>query len=275
MRTKFYIPHVGLQEFVQCIMVVHAEVDHQAGPVLCPYPPTPQNSLFFYINDPIKVQQEGSAHFLLQPRSVVVGPQLTRVTLDIQKSHKAVRVGFHPGGLHRLLGCSLSGMIDGSYDAVDVFGPGMRELNERLQEAPHFDAIRDLVEQFLLHKVSCLRSALPFDRAMQELVRLHGNTPIEQVASLACLSLRQLERVSKERIGMSPKLFARLTRFSKAYRLREASSSWSWTQIAYECGYFDQMHLIRDFKQFAGVAPGVIEKELGQAPVRLQASLQL
>lgn len=274
-QTRFYIPHVGLQEFVQCIMVVHAEVDHLAGPVLCPYPPTPQNSLFFYINDPIKVQQEGCAHFVLQPRSVVVGPQLTRVTLDINRSHKAVRVGFHPGGLHRLLGCSMAGMIDGSYDAADVFGPEMRELNERLPEAPHFGAIRDLVEQFLLQKVGGLKRTLPFDRAMQELVRLHGNVPIDQVASLACLSPRQLERVSKERIGMSPKLFARLTRFSKAYRLREALPGWNWTQIAYECGYFDQMHLIRDFKQFAGVTPRLIEKELDRVPVRLQKDLRL
>ncbi|HEY1112365.1 MAG TPA: AraC family transcriptional regulator [Chitinophagaceae bacterium] len=275
MLTKFYIPHPGLQDFVQCIMIVHAEVDPQAGPVLCPYPPTPQNSLFFYINDPIKVQQEGSEAFVLQPRSVVVGPQLSRVTLDINKSHKAVRVGFHPGGLHRLLGCSMSGMIDGSYDAADVFGPGMRELNDRLQEAPHFDAIRDEVEKFLLQKVWSLKSALPFDRAMLELVRLQGNLPIEQVASLACLSLRQFERVSKERIGVPPKLFARLTRFSKAYRLREAFPEWSWTQIAYECGYFDQMHLIRDFKQFAGTAPRLIEKELDKIPVRLQKDLRL
>lgn len=162
MLTKFYIPHVALQDFVQCIMLVHAEVDRETGPVLCPYPPTPQNSLFFYINDPIKVQQDGREGFALQPRSVVVGPQLTRVTIDIQKSHKAVRVGFHPGGLHRLLGCSMGSMIDGSYDATDVFGPEMRELNERLAEAPHFDAIRDLVEQFLLRKVRALKAALPF-----------------------------------------------------------------------------------------------------------------
>jgi AraC-like DNA-binding protein len=49
----------------------------------------------------------------------------------------------------------------------------------------------------------------------------------------------------------------------------------NWTQIAYECGYFDQMHLIRDFKEFAGLAPGVIEKELEAAPIRMQAGLRL
>ena len=74
---------------------------------------------------------------------------------------------------------------------------------------------------------------------------------------------------------MPPKLFARIIRFSKAYRLRENFPNMNWTSIAHECGYFDQMHFIRDFKEFAGVSPRIIEKELEQLPVRLQASMQL
>ncbi|HSN59842.1 MAG TPA: helix-turn-helix domain-containing protein, partial [Ferruginibacter sp.] len=98
---------------------------------------------------------------------------------------------------------------------------------------------------------------------------------IEQLASMACLSLRQFERVCRDRIGLPPKLYARLVRFSQAYRIRENSSDISWTSIAYECGYFDQMHMIRDFKEFAGVAPGIIEKELNNTHIRLQAELRL
>ena len=275
MQARFYIPHPLLQEFVQCIMLVHAEVDPDAPAVICPYPPTPQNSLFFYINDRIKVQLEGTDSYIEQPRSVIVGPQLNRVRIDVDHDHKAVRVGFHPGGLHRLLGLSLADMIDGSYDAEDVFGAEMKELNNKLQEADGFDAIKDVVEQFLLQKVNSLKQVLPFDRAMLELVRSEGSISIEKIASMACLSLRQFERVSKERIGLPPKLFARIIRFSKAYRIRESSPDISWTKIAHECNYFDQMHLIRDFKQFAGVAPGVIEKELDGLPIRLQASLRL
>ncbi|MEJ8819984.1 helix-turn-helix domain-containing protein [Lacibacter sp. H407] len=275
MQARFYIPHPLLQEFVQCIMLVHAEVDPDAPAVICPYPPTPQNSLFFYINDRIKVQLEGTDTYIEQPRSVIVGPQLNRVRIDVDHDHKAVRVGFHPGGLHRLLGLSLADMIDGSYDAEDVFGAELKELNNKLQEADGFDAIKDVVEHFLLQKVKSLKQVLPFDQAMLELVRSEGSISIEKIASLACLSLRQFERVSKERIGLPPKLFARIIRFSKAYRIRESSPDISWTKIAHECNYFDQMHLIRDFKQFAGVAPGVIEKELDGLPIRLQASLRL
>jgi AraC-like DNA-binding protein len=275
MRTKFYTPHILLQEFVNCIMIVHVEADLKNGPIICPYPPTPQNSIFFYINDPIKMQQAADTRFLLQPRSVIVGPQLTRVSIDINKSHKAVRVGFHPGGLYRLLGIPMAEMIDESYDATDVFGSRFQQLNIELQEARSFDEIHLVIEKFLLEKLKGIKKALPFDLAMMELLRVNGNVNIEQVASMACLSLRQFERVCRDRIGLPPKLFARLVRFSKAYRIRENSPGISWTSIAYECGYFDQMHMIRDFKEFAGVAPGIIEKELNSIPVRLQAELRL
>lgn len=275
MQSKFYTPHVLLREFVNCIMVVQVEVSAEAPSIICMYPPAPQNSLFFYINDRIKVQPERNAGFVLQPPSVVVGPQLTRVTLDINRNHKAVRVGFHPGGLYRLLGIPMAEMIDASCDAADVFGNEIREVNDQLQEARDFDEINEVVTAFLLRKVKILRSALPFDVAMLELLRLNGSVSIEKIASLACLSLRQFERVSKERIGLPPKLFARLIRFSRAYRLHENFPQLSWTHISHECGYFDQMHFIRDFKEFAGVAPGIIAKELENSPVRFQAGLRL
>lgn len=275
MQVKFYTPHPLLQEFINCIMVIHAEVDADADPVICPYPPTPQNSLFFYINDRIKVKMDGEADYLLQPRSVIVGPQLTRVTLDINKNHKAVRVGFHPGGLHRLMGIPMSEIIDSNFDATDIFGSEMKRVNAQLQEAESFDDIKIVVENFLLGKVKGLKSALPFDMAMKELLHVDGNISIEKVASISCLSLRQFERKCKERIGLPPKLFARLVRFSKAYRLRENFPLLSWTNIAYECGYFDQTHFIRDFKEFAGVAPRIIEGELESTSIRLQSGLRL
>jgi len=255
-------------------MLVHAEVDKDSPPVICPYPPTPQNTVYFYINDRIKMQSEEGGSCLLQPQSVIVGPQLTRVTLEVNRSLKAVRIGFHPGGLHRLIGYSMHRIIDGSFNAADVFGNEIEELNERFLQAPDFDAIKEITEQFLLQKAKKLRNILPFDKAMLELMKNDGNIPIEKIASMACLSLRQFERLSKERIGFPPKLFARLVRFSKAYRLREDFPEWNWTRIAYECNYFDQMHFIRDFKQFAGVTPGVIEKELAHTPFRMQTGRQ-
>jgi AraC-like DNA-binding protein len=273
-EVRFYTPHILLQEFIQCIMVVNAEVK-EGEPHIISYPPTPQHSLFFYINDRIKVRKQGDDNFNLQPRGVLVGLQSTSVRLDVNRSHKAVRVGFQPGGMYRLLGFSMAEMIDGSYDATDVLGNEIEGVIEKLQEAESFDDIKTIIEDYLLDQVKTLKQPMPFDKAILELIRLNGNIPIEKVASMACLSLRQFERVSKERIGFSPKMFARLVRFSKAYRLRENFPAMTWTNIAHSCGYFDQMHFIRDFREFTGINPGIIEKELDQTSLRMQGGMRL
>lgn len=274
LQADFYTPHPLLREIVQCIMVVHYKCD-SAEQTVCIYPPTPQPSLFFYIGDRIRVKSDDACDFILQPESVVVGQQLKRVSIDINRNHKAVRVGFHPGGMFRLLGIPLHESIDASYSAEDIFGREITEVHERLHEAEDSVSIKEIVEQFLLKQSRRLRPAMPFDKAMLELLKQNGNIAIEEIASLGCLSLRQFERVSKARIGISPKLFARIVRFSKAYRIREEQSHLSWTQIAHECGYFDQMHFIKDFKTFAGITPSLIEKELERQPARMQAGLRL
>lgn len=221
------------------------------------------------------MQKEGEQGFLLQPRSVIVGPQITRVNLIVGKSHKAVAVGFHPGGLYRLLGIPMTELYDDGFNAEEILGADVRIVNDKLQEAVGFDEIKDIIENFLLKRLHLLKEALPFDHAMKELLLHNGNQGMDMIASLSCLSLRQFERKCKERIGIPPKFFGRLARFSKAYRLREMRPDLSWTNITYECGYFDQMHLIRDFKQFAGVTPRFIEDTLAQTPIRMQANIKI
>lgn len=54
---------------------------------------------------------------------------------------------------------------------------------------------------------------------------------------------------------MSPKQFARLARFAKAIDLKRMSED-SWLNISHELGYFDQMHMVKDFRTFGGDAPG-------------------
>ena len=96
---------------------------------------------------------------------------------------------------------------------------------------------------------------------MFHLVKAQGNISAESLASKSCISLRQLERQALDRIGLPPKLFARLIRFSEAYKFKERNPHSSWTKIAYHFGYYDQMHLIRDFRNFTGTIPSSIKEE--------------
>jgi AraC-like DNA-binding protein len=79
---------------------------------------------------------------------------------------------------------------------------------------------------------------------------------VRDLASHFNLSERQFERKFSEYAGMSPKRFMRIVRFENACNLYRNKLEKSLTEIAYECGYFDQSHFIRDFKTFSGYEPG-------------------
>ena len=77
---------------------------------------------------------------------------------------------------------------------------------------------------------------------------------IGQLAETFNLSTRQFDRKFKEYAGFSPKTYLRLVRLNNAIKGHKGNKSL--TQIAYECGYYDQSHFIRDVRAFTGYHPG-------------------
>jgi len=270
-----HTPHPALRSLIDCIFLMHIQVDEGVSPILCPFPPTPLQFIVFYLDDPVNAKKEGEAGFKTRARCIIVGAQATRVDLLVRKSHKCFVIGFHPGGLYRLLGIPMKELYDDGFDGGEVAGSELEYLTQELQEAASFAEMASNAERYFLKKLAAVKSPLPFDDAMKILAKSNGAYSMEQIASLSCLSLRQFERKCHERIGYSPKFFARLARFSKAYRLRESRADLSWTAIAHESGYFDQMHFIRDFKQFTGLAPTNMAEQIAANPFPMQAPLNL
>jgi len=81
----------------------------------------------------------------------------------------------------------------------------------------------------------------------------------------AAVSLRQSERRFHYQVGMRPKLYSRIARFEAALDRKARSQTKSWTEIAHELGYYDQMHLVHDFGQFPGETPTNLMTELERA----------
>lgn len=274
LEVKIYIPNLALQEYVLHISTVEVTLPDTVEEVVTPYPPTPFQSLLFYCNDPISMGRAGEGIFEKQPLVVLLGPQYSRVNIRVHRRLRAIRVDFLPGALYRILGVPMLELFDGGYDACVFFGAEMKTLRRQLQEVPSLQDGKTIVEDFLLQQTQKHKYIQPIDAALRVLLAENGTIPIEKTASLSCLSLKQFERKCRERIGMNPKLYARILKFSKAYRLHEACPQLSWTHIAHEAGYFDQMHMIRDFKTFAAVNPSVIESQLRSTPLRMQKDLR-
>jgi AraC-like DNA-binding protein len=263
MFYKIYQPHPALKGFINNIEVIHVLFDMPIEYISILNPPVAEKRLFFYPFELPTVEYVGQSEKVVQPRSILVGRQISRLQLNMKPNTLCIKVGFQPSGLYRLLGMPLNEYeIDGAPDSRYILDKEIVFINEQLQSATSYDQMIAIIQAFFLKKLKLLRPSMPVDTVLMNIVKKGGLMTVEDMANSACIGFRQLERQFQQRIGMTPKFFARLARFTKAWRIKEGNPTMSWTNIAYQCGYFDQMHFIRDFKEFAGVPPSVIETEI-------------
>ena len=96
---------------------------------------------------------------------------------------------------------------------------------------------------------------------MHAILARRGRGRTGSLSESAGLGPRQLERRFLSAVGLSPKLFSRIVRFQNLVRI--APRSLGWANAAARCGYFDQAHLVRDVRDFAGVSPSNLLSQPG------------
>ncbi|GAO44432.1 helix-turn-helix domain-containing protein [Flavihumibacter petaseus] len=264
-----YIPHPALRHFVYRIIVNAVQLNRDCPRPVNPFPPQPEHCLYFYPFDTV-VRYDSDHQAVELPRSIIVGPKLRRVDVIMGYNTLVVIVCFHPGGLHRLLRIPMYELLNQSVDSRLLLGNNAVGIVEQLSQCRDADQMVRITEQYLLTKAKNLKNILPVDLVLTRMMRCNNAVNIDQLAKEACVSIRQLERQFKERTGLPPKLYSRLVRFSKAWQMRESDFRTSWLSIAHTCGYTDQTHMIREFREFAGDTPGNLQADLGKSPLRLQ-----
>ncbi|HJW15971.1 MAG TPA: helix-turn-helix domain-containing protein [Flavisolibacter sp.] len=270
MFHQIFVPHPELKEIVNNIMISEVSFDGLKPAPRFMFPPLPEQCLFFYPYDCMEVEYVPNKSEKLSS-AVIVGPQTTPVYFTMGHHHLVIKVGFQPGGLYRLLGIPMYNLLQTeAINARDLLGKETESMNDQLRSAQSYQEMRHCVEMFLRKKLYKIKQQLPIDKVLPLLIREGGLLPIEGLADKACLSNRQFERVFKTRIGLSPKYFSRIVRFANAWVAKEADPKTTWIEIAHSCGYYDQMHLIRDFKEFTQTNPSEIETALRSSSFSLK-----
>ena len=122
----------------------------------------------------------------------------------------------------------------------------------------------DIVERFLADRLLTLPvEQSPTSWAYDCLVGTGGTERIGEVAASIGWSRKHLAAKFRDEVGLTPKLVARIARFNVALR-RARQGDNLWAELASECGYADQAHLVRDFNKFAGDSPTGWQARLAQ-----------
>jgi AraC-like DNA-binding protein len=162
----------------------------------------------------------------------------------------------YPFALPKLFGFPASDFTDRLTQFGAVLGLEGDELEERILTATDNAARVAILTEFLERRLCEARTGeLTVFASIGRIINSRGLVNVREIADEHFLSNRQFERKFKEFAGFSPKTYSRIIRFQAA--LKEYGTGKSLTDIAYDCGYYDQSHFINDFREFTGYNPKV------------------
>lgn len=164
---------------------------------------------------------------------------------------------FYPGGAYPIFGVPISVLSESSLTTYRFRGSPLVQLHEQLYNQPTFEGKAALMETWLIQRLQEPALLSPLIQPSLKLIqRFDGQIPIKRVAEEGNVTLRHLERLYKEQVGLSPKKIARLFRVRRA-RAALKQPELQASHITYTCGFFDQAHFIREFKAVVGMTPGL------------------
>ena len=188
--------------------------------------------------------------------AIVSGAHSKPFVIDPRELVSVVGVVFRPGGAFPFLGTSAIELTDAHVDLETLWGNSAKDLRERLCEAESPAERFDLLEAALMaHLFRPLESHYAVRFALDAFRHADSSLTIRDVARDAGLSQRRFTQVFAREVGMSPKLFCRVQRFRQALETVRHDAATNWAQVAVDCGYYDQSHLIHDFESFSTLSP--------------------
>jgi len=190
-----------------------------------------------------------------QPRAFLCGHERLFMDLEYSGWIDMVCVVFHPVGARFFFDMPINEVNGLQVDIHDLEDKQLIDLQKRLEDAKTDQHSVLLIEQFLLTRI---RNLADYNlKRIDTAIRLINaqQTDISKLADASCLSPRQFNRVFTEYVGAKPKEFQRIVRFQRALFLMQSNPQINLAQLAAECGYYDQPHLIKEFKTFSGYTP--------------------
>jgi AraC-like DNA-binding protein len=189
----------------------------------------------------------------------------------LRRGQRAVAARLHLGAAEAVLGVPDSTIAGRIVPLEDLWGDAAeRRLVERIAAARDMPEAAAVLERAISERLAPeARHRARNDLVLAAAGRLtRGDENVGIVALDLGVSERQLRRVFHQTIGVGPKTFAKVTRFRRAVRAAREEAHPSWARIAAAVGYYDQAHLIAEFRAIAGVTPQTLLGELRAAQRR-------
>ena len=225
---------------------------------------TPPNGLSGFLirisNEPASLNAKiFEGKYLAWQPNYVIGQSTLPITWSPKGQLKYLVVFFQPTGMYQLFGNKMNELTNTTADLHNFLGHEIFEnlkgkLNQKTEVLDKCDVLNDF---FLVLKPKALFINL-IEEALSLINESNGNISVLEIEQKLKVSRKTLERHFKEKIGVSPKVYCQIYRFKLLMNFLTEHPETSWAELASKYRFFDQAHMIRNFKKYLKVSPNNI-----------------
>jgi AraC-like DNA-binding protein len=220
--------------------------------------PTGEASIIFNLRDePIRIYDwRNLDQYETYGSAVLAGARSEPFAIDTLQQERVFGIQFEPGGSFPFFRMSSSEVVNRDIPLEYIWRSAADTVRTRLLEARSIPEMFSIAEDELLRRLvkpPDLHPAVAY--AAQRFSKNPHTATVGGVLDTIGLSHRRFTQLFQEQTGLTPKSFCRVRRFQRVLSSLHASPRFEWTQIALDCGYYDQAHFIHDFQSFSGFTP--------------------
>lgn len=227
--------------------------------------PSPYLTVIITIGDPLEI---GTTSHPQQPGgrwdALASGISPVPCTIVHDGNQHGIQLALTPLGARALLGVPASALGAWLVDLDDVMGTDATRLRERISALPGWRERFDVLDEVLSRRLDAelrRRGEVSIDPALRwswgQLVGSGGQARVATVADEVGWSRRHLVNRFTAEFGVTPKESARIARFARAHAMLRHAQPPTLATVAAGCGYYDQAHMAREWRELAGMAPSV------------------
>ncbi|NVK09007.1 MAG: helix-turn-helix transcriptional regulator [Tenacibaculum sp.] len=206
--------------------------------------------VLFHIDTPLSINNKklDVAHIIC-PREKLI--------FDSTNNVNYISVRFHSGGFRHFTSIPHTQIVNQYLSVEEIWNNEGRELLEILYSLPSIEEKIKLIDFFLCNQLKKhhFSTIVNWDLIIKTLYKNFNSISLHELAYHSNLSYRQFERLFKQKFGVSPKKFQRITKLQKTVKQVLLSSNKHYLSTALDNGYYDQSHFIKEFQSFTNLKP--------------------
>ena len=244
-------PRTELTRFIECFWIVD---DPDPSPVIQKIIPDGFPEMIFHFGDPylIKLNTKWSR----QSWSLLGGQMTNHFFLKNAGVSSILGIKFKPAALSLLFGVDMYALTNRVVSLKQLSHPDITALESLLRGAgDHTERIAASEDYLLNSNIRAVSNEPVINAAVEKIFASNGMVSVAVICKENGCSERQLERMFRKYIGLSPKLYSRIIRFAYIFQVVQVRKEIHGCELGLASGYYDQSHFIKNFKAFAGEGP--------------------